>query len=362
MSVANPNLHFQPEGHGTIVRQRHLHVGTEHAGFHGRMLCPRAVHEIFKQTPAFLRHRRRRETRTHALVRIRGERELRHQQHTAAGVRDTQIHLAGRIREHAITQQPLQHPLGPGLVIVPLNADKNQQARSDGRDGFAVHVNPGVAHALQESDHGAGIIQYIIRRKRSIFVAPIKALRDSTMPALPDKDQQILAAHAGLVHAVVRTCHNRDLMPQLEQLLKLSEENGWTQLVVSIRRILGGQRDTDVLLGLDEEDRAIAEAILRGLQNPETLPDLNATPDPEHAAPGLASMIAASRHGNVEALKALADMATQMRQAGGDMARLASALSQMEQGEDDVEKLSRGMSPAGLKLVEMILEELRKRG
>jgi len=182
------------------------------------------------------------------------------------------------------------------------------------------------------------------------------------MPALPEKDQQILATHAGLVHAVVRTCHNRDLMPQLEQLLKLSEENGWTQLVGSIRRILGGQRDTSVLLGLDEEDRAIAEAILRGLQNPETLPDLNATPDPDHAAPGLASMIAASRHGNVEALKALADMAIQMRQAGGDMAHLASAVSQMEQGENDVEKLSRGMSPAGLKLVEMILEELRKRG
>ena len=201
-----------------------------------------------------------------------------------------------------------------------------------------------------------------IRRKRSIFVSAIKALRDSTMPALPEKDQQILATHAGLVHAVVRTCHNRDLMPQLEQLLKLSEENGWTQLVDSIRRILGGQRDTSVLLGLDEEDRAIAEAILRGLQNPETLPDLNAAVDPEHAAPGLASMIAASRHGNVEALKALADMAIQMRQAGGDMARLASALSQMEQGEDDVEKLSRGMSPAGLKLVEMILEELRTRG
>ena len=51
-----------------------------------------------------------------------------------------------------------------------------------------------------------------------------------------------------------------------------------------------------------------------------------------------------------------------MRQAGGDMAHLASAVSQMEQGENDVEKLSRGMSPAGLKLVEMILEELRKRG
>lgn len=180
------------------------------------------------------------------------------------------------------------------------------------------------------------------------------------MPTLPEKDQQILAAHAGLVHAVVKTCHNRDLLPQMEQVLKVSEENGWTSLVAAIRRILDGQRDTSVLLGLDEEDRAITEAILRGLQNPETMPDLNAEPDPEHAAPGLASMVAASRRGNVEALKALADMATQMRHAGGDMARLASALSQMEQGEDDIEKLARGMSPAGLRLVELIVEELKK--
>ena len=180
------------------------------------------------------------------------------------------------------------------------------------------------------------------------------------MSALPEKDQQILASHAGLVHAVVQTCHNRDLMPQLEQLLKLSEENGWSRLVASIRRILGGQRDMSVLNDLDEEDRVITEAILRGLQNPETMPDLNASADPEHAAPGLASMVTAARRGDVEALKALADMATQMRNAGGDMARLASALSQMEQGEDDVEKLSRGMSPAGLKLVETILEELKK--
>lgn len=182
------------------------------------------------------------------------------------------------------------------------------------------------------------------------------------MPALPEKAQQVLTAHAGLVHAVVRTCHNRDLMPQMDQLLKLSEENGWTQLVAAIRRILGGHRDNSLLNDLDDEDRIITEAILRGLQNPETLPDLNAAPDPEHAAPGLASMIAATRQGNVEALKALADMATQMRQAGGDMARLASALSQMEQGEDDVEKLSRGMTPAGQKLVQMIVEELGKRG
>ena len=180
------------------------------------------------------------------------------------------------------------------------------------------------------------------------------------MPVLPEKHKQILLAHAGLVHAVVRACHNRDQLPQLEQLLRHAAENNWKALVSAIRRILAGQRDNSVLLGLDDEDHAITEAILRGLQNPHTLPDLNATPDPNQAAPGLASVIAATRRGDVDALKALADMATQMRHAGGDMARLASALAHMEQGEIDVEKLSRGMSPAGQKLVETIIEELQK--
>ena len=184
--------------------------------------------------------------------------------------------------------------------------------------------------------------------------------KESAGPPRPKKAKKFGPPQAGWVPGVGPPCHNRDLLPQLEQVLKLSEENGWNRLVASIRRILGGQRDLSVLTGLDEEDRVITEAILRGLHNPETLPDLYATPDPEHAAPGLASMVAAARQGNVEALRALADMATQMRNAGGDMARLASALSQMEQGEDDVEKLSRGMSPAGLKLVEMIIEELKK--
>jgi hypothetical protein len=85
------------------------------------------------------------------------------------------------------------------------------------------------------------------------------------LPSLPDKEQQILSAHAGLVHAVVHICQNRELLPQLEQALKLSEENGWNRLVNSIRRILGGQRNMSAFQDLDEEDRMITEAILRGL-------------------------------------------------------------------------------------------------
>ena len=48
---------------------------------------------------------------------------------------------------------------------------------------------------------------------------------------------------------------------------------------------------------MDREDRIIAEAIMRGLQNPATLPDSTARPDPEMAAPGLAGMIVAARRG-----------------------------------------------------------------
>jgi hypothetical protein len=63
------------------------------------------------------------------------------------------------------------------------------------------------------------------------------------------------------------------------------------------------------------------------------LPDLNATPNPEHATPDFA----AARQGIGEALQALAEMAIQMRYACSDMARLASGLSRSEQGENDVE-------------------------
>jgi hypothetical protein len=99
------------------------------------------------------------------------------------------IHLSGDIREHAIAQQPFQQPVGPGLVIVLLDAYKNQQALADGPNGFTIHVNPGTANALQKSDHNAGVIRYIIRRKRSIFTGLTKP-GDFAMPALPDKDQQ----------------------------------------------------------------------------------------------------------------------------------------------------------------------------
>lgn len=180
------------------------------------------------------------------------------------------------------------------------------------------------------------------------------------MPAIPEKREQILQAHAGLIHRVVMATQNRELVPDLEQILNQAVENGWTELVDAIRRILAGERQMGAFVHLDEEDSTIVEAILQGIQNPETLPDLSAEIDPNLAAPGIASLVHASRRGNTEALQLIAQMATQMLKAGGDMARLAAIIRPLVQGDRELEKLSEGMTEKGRELVRKILEELEK--
>jgi hypothetical protein len=180
------------------------------------------------------------------------------------------------------------------------------------------------------------------------------------MATLPAKDQQIIEAHTGLIHRVVMGCQNRQRVPDLDDILKQAEQNGWLQLVAAIRKVLAGTRDATVLNGLDEEDSVIVQSILRGLQNPETLPDLTAGVNGAMAAPGIAAMVNGARRGNVETLQLLGTMAQQMLQAGGDMARLAGILRPLVQGERDADKLTEGMTADGQKLVVAILQELAR--
>jgi hypothetical protein len=180
------------------------------------------------------------------------------------------------------------------------------------------------------------------------------------MANLPEKTEQIRQAHAGLIHRVVIACQNPGQVPDLEAILKQAEDNGWLDLVSAIRQILKGRRDAALLKPLDEEDRVIAESILRGLQDPNTLPDLNAQPDPAQAAPALAAMIHAVGRGDVAALQMLAAMAQQMLQSGGDMARLSGVMNPLVKGEREPEKLIKGMGPQGEKLVLDILAELKR--
>lgn len=180
------------------------------------------------------------------------------------------------------------------------------------------------------------------------------------MPTLPEKNQQIMQAHAGLIHRVVIACQNRAIVTDLEDILKQANDNGWTELVAAIRKILAGQREIGAFRHLDEEDLTIIESILMGIQNPATLPDLAQEFDANMAAPGLAAMIHAARGGSLEALQLIANMATQMLQAGGDMARIAGIVRPLVTGERDADKLCQGMSEKGQQLVLGILRELAK--
>ena len=180
------------------------------------------------------------------------------------------------------------------------------------------------------------------------------------MATLPTKEQQIVQSHVKLIVSVVQACQNRDLIPQLEPMLVTAHENGWGNLVRVIRLILDGQREPTLLAGMDEEDSVIVDAILLGIQNPETLPDPNVTSDPTAAAPGLAFMIHAADSGDANALQLIANMAEQMTYTQGDMSRLGKAVSRMVQGERNVDKLCEGMDTRGEKLVLDILEELNK--
>lgn len=180
------------------------------------------------------------------------------------------------------------------------------------------------------------------------------------MSSAPEHIEQIRQAHAGLIHRVVIAAQNRAMVPDLDEVLRQAETNGWRQLVAAVRRILKGERALNRLRPLDEEDEVIVSAILMGLQNPSTLPDLGAAFDAGMAAPGLAALIHAARQGRIEALETIATMAAQMLQAGGDMARLAGNIRPLVKGERDPERLTQGMGDKGEQLMLGILRELAR--
>lgn len=181
------------------------------------------------------------------------------------------------------------------------------------------------------------------------------------MSTLPEKSRQILQAHAALIHAVVMACHNRGLQAQLEPVLAASESSGWHDLVRVIRLIVAGRREASLLNGLDEEDGVIVSAVLSGLQDPGTLPDPEAKPEAQFAAPGLAHLIHAAAKGDVQALQQLAAMAEQMARAGGDMGRLGAVMHRLTRGEREADTLTAGMGASGKQLILSLLAELAQR-
>ncbi|MCG6965938.1 MAG: hypothetical protein LJE59_05470 [Chromatiaceae bacterium] len=177
---------------------------------------------------------------------------------------------------------------------------------------------------------------------------------------IPDREQQIIQAHSAFICQVVELIRQPTAGRQLEGLLSAAVESGWQVLADAVRQFANGRRDLAGIAGLDEEDRVIAEAILRGLQDPLTLPDPQQKADPTLAAPGLAHMIHAAARGNSQALSLVSQMAEQMSRVGGDMSRVAAVIRPLINGERDPDKLCARLDVRGQQLVLQILEELGK--
>lgn len=176
----------------------------------------------------------------------------------------------------------------------------------------------------------------------------------------PEMFQQVKQTHAALIVGVVQCIHNPSLQPEMEKALSISEKNGWVDLVKAIRAIIAGNRDASLLNALDEEDSIVAQAILEGLQDPNSLPDPETKPDASMAAPMLAGMIQQAAHGDVNALTLISQMAEQMSKTRGDMAQLSTIIKPLIDGERDVDKLASKMGPQGESLIISIINELAK--
>ena len=179
---------------------------------------------------------------------------------------------------------------------------------------------------------------------------------------LPSKQQQIVQMHASLIVLVVQVAKNPlENKQQLDNVLKVSLDNGWVDLVQVIKKIVAGDRSNSLLQGLDEEDFAIVQAILDGIKNPATLPDPEAdSGDSTMAAPGIAHMLIQAGSGNTQALTMISAMAEQMSQVGGDMAQLGGIMKKLLDGERDPDILCKNMGASGTSLVQSILDELAK--
>lgn len=181
------------------------------------------------------------------------------------------------------------------------------------------------------------------------------------MVTLPDRAQQIIQSHAVLIVSIVKACEDDEMLQKIEPMLKAAEEYGKPELSTALRRVLDGVREADDLSSnLDEDDAVIIDAILKGLQDPTSLPDPRARADGAVAAPGLARIIQLAAKGNQNAMEMVASMAEQMAVAGGSMALMGDVLNRMVKGERDPEKLSEEMDARGESLVLSILLELNK--
>ena len=182
------------------------------------------------------------------------------------------------------------------------------------------------------------------------------------MAKIPEKTIQIAMLHAPLITGVVGACQNKQFLTLLEPELVKAENNGWNELIKRIRKILSGDRKSNLLIGLDEEDAAIVLSILVGLQNPNELKKLNDFKQTEKQgklAPSTLSKLILSVHKDPSQKKLIVDpMLSQMNQVEGDMQSLSKIINKLCNKNFEIDNIKLNMTEEGRKIVEQILEDI----
>lgn len=170
----------------------------------------------------------------------------------------------------------------------------------------------------------------------------------------PNLEKQIIETHAALICACAHAARDGSADGARDALDQMAED-GWEALVTALRGLIDGNgADTD---GLDREDRVIVSAVERGIEDPATLPDPDARPDPELAAPGLAQMVFEATQGDHEALETVAALSASLEQTDGDN-RVGTGLIRMVEGDRDPLALTEGADDYEARLLKAILGEL----
>lgn len=173
-----------------------------------------------------------------------------------------------------------------------------------------------------------------------------------------DSGESIIQEHADLIHLVIMSVFGPQYLPHLESNLIQAENNGWTSLAAAIRKIIAGERNIEEFQNLDTEDRSIITSILKGIEDPTSLPELTNAVNPAAAGPMIARLIHAAGMGNSDSKNELTAMASQMAGCGGDLSRIASIIEILVEGERDKEALCSIMGGSGMALMDEILKEL----
>src|ERR1700722_10957239 len=151
---------LKPEGDRPVVGERNLHMGAENAGFDPWVPGPRGPDQSVEQFSALRRSSSGRESGPQALVSIRGQGELRHQQQSALDLKQAQIHLSGLVLEYPVLKEPIEQPQGVRFVVGGAPPHQHHEPRSYGGNALAVDLDAGLRDALQQSDHAAFTMEY----------------------------------------------------------------------------------------------------------------------------------------------------------------------------------------------------------